>query len=129
MTRQPDTMTIQELRKAQRARHKFGAEPTSLDGIRFPSKLEGRLYLRLTDLQTRQKIVGFIRQPQFDLGGGTKYTADFLVFHVDGSCEFLDAKGVETKAFVRAKKQVEGRYPWIGEIRVVKNAKGFMPDA
>lgn len=119
-----------EFRRAheRKAGHKFSAVRTERDGIRFPSKLEARLYDRLCALQERRAIVGFLRQPRFDLGGGTTYAADFLVFHIDGSCEVIDAKGHETKAFVRSKKQVESRYPWIGEIRVVRRVNDYLPD-
>lgn len=131
MKRKTETIDAAEFRRAhaRRAGHKFSAVRTERDGIRFPSKLEARIYDRLCALQERGAIVGFLRQPRFDLGGGTTYAADFLVFHVDGSCEVVDAKGHETKAFIRSKKQTEARYPWIGEIRVVKSARAYMPDA
>jgi uncharacterized protein DUF1064 len=53
----------------------------------------------------------FLRQPMFDLGGGTKYRADFLVFYTDGTCRVIDVKGKRTKDFIKAKKQVEALYP------------------
>lgn len=101
-------------------KHKFHAKRTERDGINFPSKLEARYYDRLKILQRAGEIVGFLRQPRFDLGGGTTYAADFLVFNSDGTCEVVDVKGRETKAFRKAKRQVESRYPWIGEVKVVK---------
>lgn len=110
-------MTTKEFRKA---RHKYNAQKTERDGIKFPSLLEARYFDRLVMLQKSGGVVGFLRQPTFDLGGGTTYRADFLVFHTDGTCEVIDTKGRITDAFTKAKKQVESRYPWIGEIKVVK---------
>lgn len=116
-----DTMTAEEFRsRAPKARHKFGAVRTERDGIKFPSRLEARVYDHLTRLQAEGRVVGFIRQPPFDLGGGTKYTADFLVFFPNGTCEVWDAKGHTTPEFIKSKKQVEARYPWVGEIKLIK---------
>lgn len=102
--------------RGRRAGHKFGAVRTERDGINFPSKLEARVYDVLVTAYERKEIVGFMRQPMFDTGGGSTYRADFIVFHLDGSCEIWDAKGKDTTAFRRAKVQVESRYPWIGEV-------------
>lgn len=116
-----EEMTAKQFRELNgSAKHKYNAEPVNLDGIRFPSKLEGRYYQQLVTWQDRGVIVGFLRQPMFDLGGGTTYRADFLVFHIDGTCEVIDTKGKITKSFTKARRQVEARYPWIGGIRVVK---------
>ena len=100
-----------------RLHHKFNAVKTIRDGIKFPSKKEARRYDALCLLQQARKIVMFLRQPLFDLGGGTTYKADFLIFWADGTCTIEDVKGVKTKAFLKAKKQVEAKYPV--EIHVV----------
>lgn len=111
-------MTSTEYR-ALKPNHKFNAKRTERDGIKFPSKAEARCYDRLVWQQQYGDIVGFLRQPSFDLGGGTTYRADFQVFHIDGTVEFIEVKGHETDAFKKAKRQVESRYPWL-KITVVK---------
>ena len=92
-------------------RHKYNAKPKVVDGIRFPSQKEADYYVKLKWLQKQGEVITFIRQPMFDLGGGTTYKGDFLIFWADGTVSFVDVKGVRTKAFIKAKKQVEGVYP------------------
>ena len=91
--------------------HKYKAVRTERDGIKFPSKKEANRYDELVLRQKAGFIVFFLRQPLFDLGGGTTYRADFLIFWSNGTVTVEDVKGFETKAFLKAKKQVEARYP------------------
>ena len=98
-------------------KHKYNAVRTETNGIKFPSKKEARRYEELCLLQRAGEIVFFLRQPLFDLGGGTTYRADFLIFWSDGGVTVEDVKGVKTKEFIKAKKQVEALYPV--EIEVV----------
>lgn len=102
--------------------HKFKAKSVVYDGIKFQSTLEGDYYLHLKRLVAAGKVVFFLRQVPFHLPGSTRYVVDFQEFHADGSVVFTDVKGMETKEFVRAKKQVEDLYPV--EINVVKKG-GF----
>ncbi len=109
---------VQVKAKKPVARHKFNAKPTINDGIRFDSKLEAKYYEKLKWLQNQGEVVFFLRQPAFHLPGNVKYSADFQVFYASGEVEFIDVKGILTKEFQRAKKQVEALYPI--EIKVVK---------
>ena len=97
-------------------RHKYKAVRTETNGIKFPSKKEARRYIELGLLQRAGDIVFFLRQPLFDIGGGTTYKADFLIFWADGHVSVEDVKGMLTKEFVKAKKQVEALYPIIIEV-------------
>ncbi len=110
------TGDVGQVRTAIHPRHKFNAKPTVNDGIRFDSKLEASYYEHLKWLQHQGEVVFFLRQTAFHLPGNTKYSADFQVFYADGSVRFFDCKGHETKAFIRAKKQVEALYPVIIEV-------------
>ena len=92
-------------------RHKYKAVRTETNGIKFPSKKEARRYIELGLLQRAGDIVFFLRQPLFDIGGGTTYKADFLIFWADGHASFEDVKGYKTTEFIKAKKQVEALYP------------------
>ena len=91
--------------------HKYKAVRTERNGIKFPSRKEARRYDELVLLQKAGEVVMFLRQPLFDIGGGTTYKADFLVFWKDGHVGTEDIKGYKTKEFIKAKKQVEALYP------------------
>lgn len=99
-------------------RHKFSAKKVDYDGIKFDSKLEGSYYLHLKRLQQFGDVLFFLRQVPIHLLGGTKLVVDFQVFYADGSCRFIDTKGVETPDFLIKKREVEAIYPF--EIEVVK---------
>lgn len=96
---------------SQRQKHKFSAERTELDGIKFQSKKEANYYAQLLVRQRIGEVVFFLRQVPFHLPGGTKYVVDFQEFMADGTIRFVDVKGFKTKEFIRAKKQVEAIYP------------------
>ena len=91
--------------------HKYNAVRCEADSIKFASKLEKRYYEKLKLMVADEKLVMFLRQPRFDLGGGVTYAADFLEFHTDGSCRVVDCKGMFTKEFIAKKKIVEDLYP------------------
>ena len=98
-------------RKGLGIRHKYGARPTSIDGLRFDSALESRRYADLKLLQQAGEVCFFLRQTPFDLPGGVKYRVDFTVFWADGRVTFEDVKGMRTPMFELKKKQVEALYP------------------
>ena len=92
-------------------KHKFKAKRQEYDGINFDSKLEANYYLFLKSLVNGGKVIFFLRQVPFHLPGNVTYRVDFQEFWEDGNVFFTDVKGVETKEFIRAKKQVESLYP------------------
>lgn len=96
---------------AQR-KNKYGAVPTVVDGIRFDSKREARYFEKLVALQSTGHIRYFLRQVPIRLPGGTKLVIDFQVFLIDGSVEYVDAKGRETDAFKIKLREVEAIYPF-----------------
>ncbi len=93
-------------------KNKFNATATQVDGYNFPSKKEAGYY---QDLKIRVMpggdVLFFLRQVPFHLPGNTTYRVDFQVFYQSGEIAFIDVKGRRTKAFIRAKKQVEALYP------------------
>jgi hypothetical protein len=99
-------------------KHKFGARPCEYDGIKFPSKLEARYYAKLKLLEKAGEVLFFLRQTPFHLPGGIKYVVDFVVFHANGTVEFVDTKGKDTPLSLTKRKQVEDLYPI--EIQIVK---------
>lgn len=99
-------------------------ERRTRDGITFDSVAEAKRYDELRLAQLAGQVVMFLRQPKFDLGGGTTYSADFLVFWHNDTVTVEDVKpanGGHPKtiaAFNRSRKQVESLYPiTITEVR------------
>ena len=85
------------------------------DGILFASKREARRYDELKLLVKARQVAWFIRQPSFDLPGGVRYRADFLVVWntnvVAGRVVTVeDAKGCATKVYAMKVKQVKAIY-------------------
>ena len=90
--------------------HKYNAKATVVDGIKFPSKAEARYYSALK-LRLKSDVLFFLRQVPVHLPGGTKLVVDFLEFHHDGTCHFVDVKGVVTDVFKIKQREVEAAYP------------------
>lgn len=105
---------------------KYRNIPTVIDGLRFASKAEARRYQELCLLQravavyTANSVRWFIRQPSFDLPGGIRYIADFLVIWDDGRITVEDVKGVETQVFKIKKKLFEEKY---GPLTIIKGGR------
>lgn len=106
----------------QRARHKYQAQPTETDGIRFDSKLEARYYAQLKLRQAGGDVIGFLRQVPIHLPGRTRLVVDFLEFRADGTAVFVDTKGVETETFKLKARQVAELYPWI-DLEIVRRVR------
>ena len=92
-------------------RHKYHAEQTIRDGMKFQSTLEARYYDQLCMMRKIGEIIFFLRQVPFHLPGNVTYRVDFQEFHKDGTIHFVDVKGCETKEFIRNKTMVEALYP------------------
>jgi hypothetical protein len=107
------TISIDEYRKltAKARPPKYRAEPTTVDGIRFDSKREAKVYGDLTNLQRAGEISYFLRQVPLHLPGGTRLVVDFQIHYPDGRVRYLDAKGVETPVFKVKRREIEAYYP------------------
>ena len=73
-------------------KHKFNAIRCEYDGQKFPSLLEKRCYIVLKKLRESGKILFFLQQIPFHIGGGKKHFVDFLVFTPSGAL-FIESKG------------------------------------
>ena len=86
---------------------KYKAKKTVIDGITFDSKDEGKYYEYLKELKAKGKILNFELQPKFiiipkfkykgETERASTYTLDFLIYHLDGTKEYIDVKGFETQ--------------------------------
>jgi hypothetical protein len=107
-----------------RRAHKYGAIPTTIDGIRFASKKEAGRYLELRLLEKAGEIRGLELQPKFPLLVPVKgrmgvyetigkYIADFRYrAGKDGLLVIEDVKstGTKTTVYRLKKRMVEAIY-------------------
>ncbi|HEY8343356.1 MAG TPA: DUF1064 domain-containing protein [Calditerricola sp.] len=95
-------------------RHKYGAKPTEVDGIRFASKAEASFYTQLKQLERAGQIRNLELQPEYPIEVNGKhicvYRADFRFFE-NGERKVIDVKGVRTPEYRLKKKLVEALYP------------------
>jgi hypothetical protein len=95
-------------------RHKYGAVPVTIDGIRFASKKEGKRYAELKILAKAGEIRGLELQPEFliRIRGDNIFTykADFSYRTREGHRVVEDVKGVRTPLYRLKKKIVEAIY-------------------
>lgn len=89
---------------------KYHSVPAVVDGKRFDSKLEARRYEALTLLWKAGEILWFLRQVPFDLPGGRKYRADFLIVWSDARVTVEDCKGFDSEMSKLKRDQVEAIY-------------------
>lgn len=93
---------------AQPKPSKYRNKPTYIDGIRFDSGREAKYYEKLVMLRDDEgSVLWFARQCVFDLPGGVKYRADFIVADRNGSIHVVDVKGMRTPVYAMKRKQVK----------------------
>lgn len=95
---------VQDVPPATPKRSKYGAEPTTVDGIRFDSKRESERYSELKLLEKSGEIINLRLQPEFslcvwrpdhsDIRTVGKYVGDFA-YTVPGYRPMLDIEVVE----------------------------------
>ncbi|MCY6957940.1 DUF1064 domain-containing protein [Clostridium brassicae] len=100
---------------------KYGAEKITVDGITFDSKDEAKYYLYLKELKAKGKILNFELQPKYELQPSFKkngktyraitYAPDFLIYHLDGTEELIDIKGMSTQQGEMRRKMFDYKYP------------------
>lgn len=114
-----ETITAADFRSGMKGR-KYRNVPTTVDEVRFDSKLEARYYQKLKALQAAGEVDFFLRQVPIHLPGGVTMRVDFLVFYADGRVSFQDTKGTVTRDWDNKRKMAEALYPI--EIEIVKRA-------
>ncbi len=97
--------------------HKYRAQPTVVDGMRFDSKAEARYYENLKGLVASETIEYFLRQVPLHLAGGVILRVDFLVMWPKltelswFAPRYVDVKGHVTREFLTKKRIAEATYP------------------
>jgi len=112
---------------------KYGNSKVIIDGICFDSKDEAKYYELLKKKKASEEIINFELQPKYELqpkfrvnGKGIRaitYSADFLVYHLDGTIEAIDVKGMSTQQGEIRRKMFYYKYPDIKLTWVAKNLK------
>jgi len=101
-------------------RTKYGNRRVEIDGKRFDSQYEAEVYGELMLRQRAGELKLVLRQVPFDLPGGIKYIADFVIMDHAGNIEVIDAKSEITRknrVYINKKKQMASE--WGIEIREV----------
>ena len=91
------------------------------DGVTFDSKHEALYYELLKRKRAEGKIQNFelqpkyLLQPSFKYNGKTiraiHYIGDFLIYHLDGTEEVIDIKGMAVPVALMKRKMMQYRYP------------------
>ena len=99
---------------------KYNNNKITVDGITFDSKHEAQYYELLKEKKAAGLILNYELQPQYELQPAFKrdgktiraitYTADFLVYHLDGTEEVVDIKGMETQQGIMRRKMFWHKY-------------------
>lgn len=106
---QPSTSNLQPPASNSPPR-KYRNTPTTVDGLRFDSKREADTYLALLAQYQAGDLTLLIRQAPFDLPGGIRYIADFVVVEKSGRVRVIDVKSPATaknRTYINKKKQMK----------------------
>ena len=95
-------------------RNKYGNRKVELDGLKFDSQHEAKVYLELKLRMKAGELRCVLRQVPFDLPGGIRYFADFVTIGNDMAVEGVyDAKSEITRknrVYINKKKQIKAIY-------------------
>lgn len=107
--KRPTTNTRTLLNRLKGA-HKYGAKPTEVDGIKFPSKREARRYGELKLLEKAGHITALRRQVRYRLVQVVHYVADFVYIDDTGAEIVEDVKGYRTREYKAKKRLMESQH-------------------
>lgn len=82
--------------------NKYGAIRTTYNGRSYASRAEARWAQYYEAELKAGRLKGLEYQPMIELTprpNRIKYVADFKLFHLDGTVEYIDVKGMETAVF------------------------------
>lgn len=93
----------------EKKRSKYGNRRVEVDGKKFDSEHEARVYEELMLRVRAGELRCVMRQVPFDLPGGIRYFADFVTVGADLRVTVLDAKSEATRknrVYINKKKQM-----------------------
>ncbi len=90
-------------------KHKYGAQPTVHDGIRFASKREAKRYLELKLMEKAGRISNLRLQVRYPLVIETTYVADF-VYDEKGEEIVEDVKGHRTREYLQKRRHMKKQH-------------------
>lgn len=114
-----DVMSVAQYRASvAKAASKFGNQKVLIDGRTFDSRLEGRRYEQLKQLQAAGEVDHFLCQVPFWIAPGVRYVVDFMIvwksrFHSNSADQWVvyeDVKGHLTQTSRTKIKTVEHLY-------------------
>lgn len=108
-------MKLEEYKKLNLKKNKFGAQKVKIDGIIFDSKAESDLYILLKSLRKTDHIDVHV---PVSLPGGVRFKVDFIVWNSDGTAEAFEYKGKETSDF-RTKLKLFDNYHPLKPLKVI----------
>lgn len=96
--------------------NKYRNKKTTINGITFDSRLEGKRYKELKLLERANLIEELTLQPSFKKNGKTiraiTYKADFSYIDKEKNCLIVeDTKGMKTRDYLIKKKLFEYKFP------------------
>lgn len=109
-------------------KHKYNATKTEIDGIKFDSKFEGRVYEYLRDHQIPilDRQIRFILQDKFRYNGEAvrtiEYLPDFLIEYRWHKL-YIDAKGMQDAQFKIKHKMWKYRHGEGNTLLIVKSIR------
>ena len=120
---------------------KYKSQSITLDGIRFASRDEARYYELLKRKKAQGEILNFELQPKYLLqlaytyfGKNVRpihYIGDFLIYHLDGTEEVIDIKGMAVPVALMKRKMMQYKYPelkltWLARSLKYGDADGWI---
>lgn len=97
---------------------KYNNRRMAVDGYIFASKDEAKYYELLKERKAKGLIINFELQPRYILQGAApevgirkiEYVGDFLIYHLNGSEEVIDIKGMATEGALLKRKMLLYKY-------------------
>ena len=99
-----------------RSWHKYHAERTEYNGVKYPSKKEARVAKTLDLMKVAGSFDFYLRQVSFPLSGGLIYRADFVTFakmqnQIVWRIKVIEVKGFKTPVWIMKRKLFKEAYP------------------
>lgn len=108
---------------AAKKAHKYHAQPTMVDGVRFDSKREAERWVELKSMEAKGEIAGLRRQVKKPLLVDGEFIGLLVIdfqYHENGNLVYEDVKSPATKTAIWVWKSKHFTAQYGKEIRVVE---------